>query len=75
MSDTIKLECDLMMAQHELNRCRGNALAFVLMSKTATSDDAKERDIGCVTYWDKQTAHVIVQIASIEQAIMEAKNA
>jgi len=58
-----------MMAHHELNRCRGNAVAFSLMAEMSETDEAKASNLGCVAYWDAQVEQTKARIAALDQAI------
>lgn len=65
----IELENKHMMAHHELNRCRGNAVAFSLMAEMSTTDEARQNNLGCVAYWDHLVEDTQAHIAALEQAL------
>ena len=65
----IELENKHMMARHELNRCRGNAVAFSLMAEMSETEEAKASNLGCVAYWDAQVEQTKARIAALDQAI------
>lgn len=67
----IELENKHMMEHHELNRCRGNAVAFSLMAEMSRSEEEKQANLGCVAYWDDMTAKTKARIAALEQAIAQ----
>ena len=45
----IELENKHMMAHHELNRCRGNAVAFTLMAEMSKTEEARAANLGCAS--------------------------
>ena len=67
----IELENKHMMAHHELNRCRGNAVAFSLMAEMSKTDEARQNNLGCVAYWDQMVENTKAYIESVEQALAE----
>jgi len=67
----IQLENKHMMAHHELNRCRGNAVAFTLMAEMSTTDQGRDSNLGCVAYWDRQVELTKASIAKLEAFIAE----
>jgi hypothetical protein len=67
----IELENKHMMEGHELNRCRGNAVAFTLMAEMSKTEEPRQANLGCVEYWDKQVEATKARIAALEQAIAE----
>ena len=67
----IELENKHMMAHHELNRCRGNAVAFSLMAEMSKTEEARLANLGCVAYWDQIVEITKAYIVTLEQAIAE----
>jgi hypothetical protein len=70
----IELENKHLMESHELNRCRGNAVAFTLMAEMSKTEEARASNLGCVKYWDEQVAATKARIAALEDAIAEFNN-
>lgn len=70
----IELENKHMMAHHELNRCRGNAVAFCLMAEMAKTEEAKQSNLGCVAYWDKEVEAIKARLRELEEAIAQIDN-
>lgn len=67
----IELENKHMMAHHELNRCRGNAVAFVLLAEMSTTDEGRQNNLGCVAYWDQMVENTKAYIRVLDEAIAQ----
>lgn len=70
----IELENKHMMEHHELNRCRGNAVAFSLMAEMSKTEEARQSNLGCVAYWDKQVEATKNRIRVLNEAIAQIKS-